>query len=73
MIQFNYDDSSSSSPSSQEKAKSTRKIVQDVEGSTPSKNSEAYENRIKQLTVFQTRQINGCLIRAPTTFYTDIW
>ena len=33
----------------------------------------ACENRIKQLTVFQARQINGCLIRAPTTFYTDIW
>ena len=35
--------------------------------------SETCENRIKQLTVFQARQINGCLIRAPTTFYTDIW
>ena len=31
------------------------------------------ENRMKQLTVYQARQINGCLIRAPTTFYSDIW
>ena len=31
------------------------------------------KSHIEHLTVYEARQINGCLIRAPTTFYTDIW
>ena len=83
-IQFNYDDSSSHSPSNEKSKQSTRITSQDdhillrQQSSNRSRakssiETTAYEARIKTLTVFQTRQINGCLIRAPTTFYTDIW
>ena len=83
-IQFNYDDSSSHSPSNEKSKQSTRITSQDdhilfrQQSSNRSRakssiETTAYEARIKKLTVFQTRQINGCLIRAPTTFYTDIW
>ena len=85
-IQFNYDDGSSH-PSSNEKSKQSTRIAaqedhillrQQSSNRSRAKSSfttetPAYEARIKQLSVFQTRQINGCLIRAPTTFYTDIW
>ena len=85
-IQFNYDDSSSNSPSYEKSKQSTRIASQDdhillrQQSSNRSRakssfttETPAYEARIQKLTVFQTRQINGCLIRAPTTFYTDIW
>jgi len=85
-IQFNYDDSTSTSSSNEKTRYSTKSSSQDDHNLQKQQSSyrpkgkssfgaenSAYEARIKQLTVFQTRQINGCLIRAPTTFYTDIW
>ena len=81
-IQFNYDDSSSNEKTRYSAKASSQDdhILQKQQSSYRSKGKSSfgaentsYEARIKQLTVFQTRQINGCLIRAPTTFYTDIW
>ena len=82
MIQFNYDESSNSVDKLKQSKQSkgippgehnmTKQTCCRLEGKCVNSGVCAL-HRIKQLSVFQTRQINGCLIRAPTTFYTDIW
>ena len=85
MIQFNYDDtatgdqSNSNMKANQVDHNIRRRACCNTEAESTNTalsmkhNSGTSETKIKQLTVFQARQINGCLIRAPTTFYTDIW
>ena len=83
LIQFNYDDSSINAI---EKLKQSKESIRATNSDNNPHKRGCYslegkcintgacaQHRIKQLSVFQTRQINGCLIRAPTAFYTDIW
>ena len=84
LIQFNYDESSNSVEKLKQskQSKSTHHGDNNMAKQSSCRleekcvNSGPYKcplHRIKQLSVFQTRQINGCLIRAQTTFYMDIW